>query len=632
MFKKILLLTMAVFFITTTSLSPSLKVNAAESNDTGIIHTIKSANVYKGPGKAYGTTGGKVLKGEMVTIIKTSGAWTYFQSNDDFGWIASKYVQSSFGEAVLTNGKASYNLYKGPAKSYGKGGSALAGTTAILFEKSGSWRHIYVNGQEAWVAEKYIQPTYGVGKVKASYVNLYNGAGKKYGTSGKLSNGSVVAYAEVKNSWRHVFLNGKSYWIWNAHLTNTDYDTVSQQGVIAKSYANLYKGPAKSSGAKAKINNGTSVVSLATMGNWTYVQTVSKEGWIWTDFLVDTTSTAKITGISSTKIYKSANKSSGTTGSALAKNKMVAISEQSNGWRSIQSSSTTGWIEEKYLNETMKISSKSEGISQTTSKVDVYISATTSLGSIGSIPKGSTVTYFGKKNGWTYIQAGNLQGWVEDEALSSISQLGGLTIIIDPGHGGTDPGAVGNGLKEAELTLDISERAQKLFDKTPIQTIMTRTAKTSSVTANDNKITTSQSLQKRMDFASANKKSDDDVFVSVHINAGGGTGGETYYYSSYSRAAVNPYNADSKLLAQKIQARLIDYMDFKNRGTKEANFYVLKYNSMPATLVEAGFIDNASDAAKLKQTYYKQQAAKAIYQGTLDYYKAKGFNVDAYNL
>ena len=117
MFRKILLLTMAVFFITTTSLSPSLKVNAAESNDTGIIHTIKSANVYKGPGKAYGTTGGKVLKGEMVTIIKTSGAWTYFQSNDDFGWIASKYVQSSFGEAVLTNGQASYNLDKGPAKS-----------------------------------------------------------------------------------------------------------------------------------------------------------------------------------------------------------------------------------------------------------------------------------------------------------------------------------------------------------------------------------------------------------------------------------------------------------------------------------------------------------------------------------
>ncbi|MGE7604400.1 N-acetylmuramoyl-L-alanine amidase [Peribacillus sp. NPDC097675] len=631
MFKKILLLTMAVFFITTTSFSPSLKVHAAESNDTGIIHNINSANVYKGPGKAYGTTGGKVLQGELVTIIKTSGNWTYFQSNDDYGWIASRFVQSSLGEAVLTNGKASHQLYSGPGTSFGKKGSAKAGATTILFEKSGSWRQIYVNGQEAWVAEKYIQPTYGVAKVKATHVNLYNGAGKQYGTSGKLDNGSVVAYAEVKNSWRHVFVNGKSYWIWNAHLTSTDYDSISHKTIISKNYANLYNGPAKVSGAKTKVNNGTPLVSLATMGSWTYIQTSSNEGWVWSDSLVDTTSTAKITGTSSAKIYKSPNKSGGTTGS-LAKNKMVAISEIKNGWRSVRSSNTKGWIEDKYMNKTMKISSKSEGLSQSINNVNVYLSATKSLGLIGLIPKGSTVSYLDEKNGWRYIQAGNLQGWVWDNSLSTVSQLGGLTLIIDPGHGGTDPGAVGNGLKEAELTLDISERAQKLFDKTPINTSMTRTSKTSSVTANGSSISTSQSLQKRMDFAAANKKSDDDIFVSVHINAGGGTGGETYYYSSYSRAAVNPYNADSKLLAQKIQARLIDYMDFKNRGTKEANFYVLKYNSMPATLVEAGFIDNASDAAKLKQTYYKQQAAKAIYQGTLDYYKAKGFDVDAYNL
>lgn len=632
MFKKILLLTMAVFFITTTSFSPSLKVHAAESNDTGIIHNIKSANVYKGPGKAYGTTGGKVLKGELITIIKTSGNWTYFQSNDDYGWIASKYVQSSLGEAVLTNGLSSYNLYTGPGKSYGKDGSVKPGATTILFEKSESWRHIYVNGQEAWVGDKYIQPTYGIGKVKASYVNLYNGAGKKYGTSGKLNNGRTVAYAEVKSSWRHVFVNGKSYWIWNEHLTNTDYDTVSHQSVIAKNYANLYNGPAKSSGTKTKVNNGTPLVSLATMGSWTYIQTSSNEGWVWSDSLVDSTSTAKITGTSSAKIYKSPNKSGGTNGSALAKNKMVAISELKNGWRSVRSSNTTGWIEDKYINETMKISSKAEGVSQSIYNVNVYLSATKSLGSIGIIPKGSTVSYLEEKNGWRYIQAGNLQGWVWDNSLSTVSPLSRLNIIIDPGHGGTDPGAVGNGLQEATLTLDISKRAQDLFDKTPINTSMTRTSKTSSVTASGSKISTSQSLQKRMDFAAANKKSDDDIFVSVHINAGGGTGGETYYYSSYSRAAVNPYNADSKLLAQKIQARLIDYMDFKNRGTKEASFYVLKYNSMPATLVEAGFIDNASDAAKLKQTYYKQQAAKAIYQGTLDYYKAKGFDVDAYNL
>ncbi|WP_231603513.1 N-acetylmuramoyl-L-alanine amidase [Bacillus sp. FJAT-27231] len=192
-------------------------------------------------------------------------------------------------------------------------------------------------------------------------------------------------------------------------------------------------------------------------------------------------------------------------------------------------------------------------------------------------------------------------------------RLANQILILDPGHGGSDPGASGFGINEKDVVLDTGLKVNEFLKKTPFKVYMTRTGDTF------------PSLSDRTKFA---KSKNGNVFVSIHANAsnGAGNGTETFYYSA---AATNPYVSDSKLLATKIQQRMLNALQLKNRGVKTANYYVIKYNSMPAALAELGFIDNANDNQKLKSDYWRTAAAKAIYLGILDYYKAKGYQVDS---
>ncbi|KKB43342.1 N-acetylmuramoyl-L-alanine amidase [Bacillus thermotolerans] len=197
-------------------------------------------------------------------------------------------------------------------------------------------------------------------------------------------------------------------------------------------------------------------------------------------------------------------------------------------------------------------------------------------------------------------------------------RLASQVVILDPGHGGKDPGAVGFGLKEKDVVLDTGLKVNELLKKTPLQVHMTRTGDTF------------PSLSDRTNFA---KSKGGDLFLSIHANAfnGSANGTETFYYSS---SATNQYVSDSKLLAEKIQRRMLMAWNLQDRGVKQTSkLYVLKYNDMPAALAELGFIDQESDNQKLKSEYWRTAVAKAIYYGIIDYYNAKGYEVDAlYNV
>lgn len=247
---------------------------------------------------------------------------------------------------------------------------------------------------------------------------------------------------------------------------------------------------------------------------------------------------------------------------------------------------------------------------------------------IGALKQNTKVEIGYKVGTWTLVKSGSLIGFVSDSYLANDITSGGddtenpgdgtlssQVIVLDPGHGGKDSGAVGLGITEKSVVLDTSLRLQKLLANTPITVKMTRST--------DVFI----ELKDRVAFAKQNKA---NTFVSVHANSANGSasGSETYYYDTAKSRAVNPNTSDSKLLAQKIQARLAVAMEHNNRGDKHGDFHVIRENSMPAVLVELGFIDNKSDNAKLASPTYRQKAAKAIYHGILDYYKAKGYNVN----
>ena len=167
-------------------------------------------------------------------------------------------------------------------------------------------------------------------------------------------------------------------------------------------------------------------------------------------------------------------------------------------------------------------------------------------------------------------------------------------IFINPGHGGTDPGACGNGLQEAAVCLKIGQRVgtylravgyeAKLFQHDGLGTI-----------CND---------------ANAWRA---DLFVSIHCNAATGSakGTETY----------NSGGSKSSRLAELIQNQLVNSLPVLNRGVKTANFYVLKNTDMPAVLVETAFIDNADDARLLVER--EDDFARAIARGVTDYYSSE---------
>lgn len=177
-------------------------------------------------------------------------------------------------------------------------------------------------------------------------------------------------------------------------------------------------------------------------------------------------------------------------------------------------------------------------------------------------------------------------------------------IFIDPGHGGTDPGAVGNGLREKDLTLDIAQRVSKyLNDNYTGHTIrMSRTTdKTLSLTQRTN----------------AANSWGADYFLSIHINAGGGTGYEDFIFNgNVSNKTVSFRNIIHAEITKELS-------EWRNRGKKSANFAVLRQSSMPASLTESGFIDTKADADKLKSSSFLNKIAKGHAEGLAKAFKLK---------
>lgn len=169
-----------------------------------------------------------------------------------------------------------------------------------------------------------------------------------------------------------------------------------------------------------------------------------------------------------------------------------------------------------------------------------------------------------------------------------------VKIFIDAGHGGTDPGACANGLQEKDLTLAIAKKIrEKLAQYEGVQVKLSREG--------DQTL----SLAQRTNAANAWGA---DYLISVHINAGGGQGFESYIYNgSVGQKTVANQNV--------IHLEVIKSTGCKDRGKKRANFHMVRESKMPALLTENGFIDNAADAKNLKNDAFLDKIAQGHVDG-----------------
>ncbi|HEY9700642.1 MAG TPA: N-acetylmuramoyl-L-alanine amidase [Trichocoleus sp.] len=175
---------------------------------------------------------------------------------------------------------------------------------------------------------------------------------------------------------------------------------------------------------------------------------------------------------------------------------------------------------------------------------------------------------------------------------------GRAVVVIDPGHGGVDVGAVGiNGIQEANIVLNVSRQVAQLLQQQGVQVILTR--------SDDTEV----ELEPRVQLA---EQSNATLFVSIHANSlsldrPDVNGVETYYFSS------------GQALAGVIQQSIISSLGMTDRGVRQARFYVLRKTTMPAVLVEIGFVTGSEDAPRLASSQWQSQMANAIVRGVLQY-------------
>jgi len=193
-----------------------------------------------------------------------------------------------------------------------------------------------------------------------------------------------------------------------------------------------------------------------------------------------------------------------------------------------------------------------------------------------------------------------------------------LTVFLDPGHGGSDPGAIFGIYHEADLNLSVAKKVQSMLKSRNIKVYMSRT--------NDKYV----SLLDRSKMANS---TDAEIFVSIHHNNSGSTsanGIESYFYE-FDSMYPPKINSDmhnnevrierSVVLTDLIQDRMIAHTSANNRGTDGAAFSVIRETKAPATLLELGFISNSIERNKLISDSYQTKLATAIVEGIVKYFE-----------
>ncbi len=245
---------------------------------------------------------------------------------------------------------------------------------------------------------------------------------------------------------------------------------------------------------------------------------------------------------------------------------------------------------------------------------------------------------FELRNPWRLVL--DLQGRRPPGQAGSTRVAPATVIVLDPGHGGVETGAVGpGGVQEKEVVLDLARRLQAALQKEPgVAVVLTRDE--------DRQV----ARDERTAIANQNRA---ELFVSLHLNsspAKGAAGAETYFLSAEATddeartvagveneaarrgeavvqtaagggqtldlilwdLAQNQYLAESARLAQAVQRELNELAGTKDRGVRQAPFTVLMGATMPAILVEVGFVSNAAEAAKLKDGAYRDRIVEAL--------------------
>lgn len=415
---------------------------------------------------------------------------------------------------------------------------------------------------------------------------------------------------------------------------------------VTASSLNVRTGPSTSYKVSFALKKNSTVTKVATSGKWFKVKYGKKTGYASSKYLtkvkvkatsVATNSTPKVTTYfyvtepTGLTMRSGAGVSYKSVGSVGVEKKVQILSENKNGWIKTTHNKKTGWINanSKYGFKSTKSFSysivkgkKTEYLIMKGNSLNVRKMPNVVAPSIGKIGSGFTTKILRTaSNGWVEIQyANNKKGWVSGntnlsvitDSISKVSDelegtLSGLTFIIDAGHGNSDNGASGRDLKgnlvyEKTLNLKASQAIQKAIQELGGKVLMTRT--------NDTFLT----LDQRAKYAVGKNA---NAFISVHHNSASSSavGYETFYSDK----------TNSKAFAKAVHEGVIEaiqeeYPSVKDRQLKAMDYYVIRYNSVYASLLELGFVSNPTELSRVNTNKFRNTVAEGVVNGLLEFY------------
>ncbi|ARI76235.1 N-acetylmuramoyl-L-alanine amidase [Halobacillus mangrovi] len=314
-------------------------------------------------------------------------------------------------------------------------------------------------------------------------------------------------------------------------------------------------------------------------------------------------------GVNSLNVRSEPNLQSSIIGS-LSEQMVVKVDKVRNGWAHVNYSGVNGWVASQYLSKTNDFSTSAKEAFVNVESAFIRSGPSIDHVIIGSSFSGDSLEKIATEGKWLKVRlnsgkVGWIAGWLVNNSStntsappSSDSPLKGVNVVLDAGHGGYDPGAVGmNGLLEKHPTLKTTNRIAQRLRKAGATVIMTRET--------DRYL----SLQDRVQITRSYYT---DAFISVHYNSSStpyAEGISTYYYHDAGKA-----------LATSIQQHLSQNVSLQNDGIQFGNYHVLRENIENSVLLELGFLSTSSDLAAIQSEGYANRVAKAISAGLINQY------------
>ncbi|WP_070485897.1 N-acetylmuramoyl-L-alanine amidase [Aerococcus sp. HMSC23C02] len=417
----------------------------------------------------------------------------------------------------------------------------------------------------------------------------------------------------------------------------------NQQKKTQADLINLRQGPGITYDIKEQVKKGTGYQVMREANDWLYVRLANGQtGWL-PSWLMPQGQDDKDRGFIATVINDqvpilSKAKDGDKVGEAKQGDKFTIL-YQDKGWIQVQFQNETAWIDQSAIditpgtiaNEYIASLSEDEqaAVDNLLKDYPAKVVATAAGVNIREAPTNeSDVIYKGKMNeGFAYLgqedvyykvktkdgQEGYLANWLaksdatemakkaqEAETTTSLSQK---TIVLDPGHGGKDPGAISDDEKvyEKDVALASAQILKEKLEAAGAKVIMTRE---------------DDQFIELADRGRLYNEVNGALFLSLHYDsaAEATVSGNTIYY--YDEASIP--------VAQELQSQLIEQMNVPNNGIEFGNFQVIRDSHPPALLLELGYMSNPNDVQKFSQKDYHERVAQAVYNGLVCYFQEDG--------